>query len=133
VFYDGFCPICAGIVSRIGPRLRRRGFRFVPLQDAWVVPALGVSADELRREMKLHRQDGRTVGGVEAWKELGRAVPWLRPLVVIAGWPGIRRAADAVYRWIAANRYCLAGVCPTPEEGGRFAPHHGAAKTLELP
>ncbi|MBN8249200.1 MAG: DUF393 domain-containing protein [Verrucomicrobia bacterium] len=133
VFYDGFCPICAGIVSRIGPLFQRRGFRFVPLQDPWVGPALGVSGDELRREMKLHRREGSTVGGVEAWKELGRAMPWLRPLVVLSGWPGIRRVADAVYRWIAANRYCLAGVCPAPDDVCRRDSHHGAANTLELP
>jgi len=133
VFYDGFCPICTGIVSWIGPQFRRRGFRFVPLQDGWVGSALGVSTHELRREMKLHRRDGRTVGGVEAWKELGSAVPWLRPLVAMSGWPGIRRIADAVYRWVAANRYCLSGVCPAPEEGGCRIAHHRAANTLELP
>ena len=133
VFYDGFCPICAGVVSWIGPHFNRRGFRFVPLQDPWVGSALGVSADELRREMKLHRREGGTVGGVEAWKELGRALPWLRPVVAVAGWPGIRRVAEAAYRWIAANRYCLAGICPSPEDAGRHRAHHGPSNTLELP
>lgn len=133
VFYDGFCPICAGIVSRIGPLFQRRGFRFVPLQDPWVGPALGVSAEDLLQEMKLHRREGGTVGGLAAWKELGRAIPWLRPLITVAGWPGLRRLAEAAYRWIAANRYCLAGVCPSPEDAGHRGSHHGVANTLELP
>ena len=72
------------------------------------------------------------VGGAAAWRELGASVIWMRPLVMIAGLPGFRVLADGAYRWVARNRYCLAGVCPAPEQGSR-TPHHRAATSLELP
>lgn len=132
VFFDGVCPVCVGIVARLGGLFRRRGFEFVPLQEPWVAPALGVTPEELRREMKLCRKDGVLVGGAAAWTELGASVAWLRPLVNIAGWPGFRWLADRAYRWVARNRYCLSGVCPVPPPCVR-EPHHGAADSLELP
>lgn len=132
VFYDGICPVCTSIISRLGGLFERQGFAFVPLQETWVAPALGVSPEELRREMKLRRRDGNVVGGMEAWRELGRSVWWLRPFVVLAGWPGFRQLADAAYRWVAANRYCLSGVCPMRTKSTP-TPHHGPANLLELP
>ena len=132
VFYDGVCPVCLGIIARLGGLFRRRGFQFVPLQESWVAPVLGVTPEELRREMKLRRRDGVIIGGAAAWRELGASVIWMRPLVMVAGWPGFRSLADGVYRWVARNRYCLAGVCPAPEQGGR-TPHHRSANSLELP
>ncbi len=132
VFYDGVCPVCLSLLARMGGLFRRRGFEFVPLQEPWVAPALGVPPEELRREMKLRQADGKLLGGADAWRELARSVWWLRPLVGVAGWPGFRWLVDATYRWVAANRYCLAGVCPVPvrRPTGR---HHGPADLLELP
>ena len=132
VFYDAVCPVCHAVVARLGDAFGRRGFVFVPLQQLWVAPALGLAPSELRREMKLRRGDGRVVGGMEAWRELGASVPWLRPLVFLAGLPGFRSVAAAAYRWVAANRYCLSGVCPAPLTL-RGEPHHGPANALELP
>lgn len=132
VFYDGICPVCVSIISRMGNLFRRRGFEFVPLQEPWVAATLAISPEELRREMKMRRHDGRILGGANAWRELGRSVWWLRPLVMAAGWPGFRWLADAAYRWVAANRYCLAGVCPAPRSPAT-AHHHGPANVLELP
>ena len=132
VFYDGVCPVCVGIVSRMGALFRRRGFEFVPLQAPWVSPTLGVSPEELRREMKLRRHDGGVVGGVDAWRELGRAVWWLRPLVTLAGWPGFSWLADRGYRWVAEHRYCLGDVCSVPPKG-HAGTHHPATTFLELP
>ncbi|MBX3733534.1 MAG: DUF393 domain-containing protein [Verrucomicrobiae bacterium] len=132
VFFDAICPVCIGIVNRWGGLFRRHGYVFVPLQEPWVSPVLGVSSEELRREMKLRRRDGVVIGGIEAWRELGRSLPWIRPLVALAGWPVLRPLADAAYRWIAANRYCLGGVCPGPEGPSRH-PMRRSSAALELP
>ncbi|HRI12377.1 MAG TPA: DUF393 domain-containing protein [Verrucomicrobiota bacterium] len=131
VFYDAVCPVCVSIVDRMGALFRRRGFEFVPLQESWVAPALAVTPAELRREMKLRRHDGIVVGGAAAWRELGKSVWWLWPLVTAAGWPGFRWLADVTYRWVAEHRYCLGEVCHVPKEP-KDRPHHTTG-FLELP
>ncbi len=132
VFYDATCPLCLRTLERFGPIFRHRGFTFVPLQEVWVAADLGIPAVELRREMKLQLADGRVVGGVDAWIELGRTVWWLLPLAAILTLPGIGALARAGYRWLARNRHCLSGVCGLELPAGH-RPHHAATTFLELP
>lgn len=132
VFYDALCPLCLNLLDRVGPVFRLRGFEFVPLQEPWAADTLGVSEAELRREMKLRLGDGRIVGGVDAWCEMGSAVWWLWPVAFLLRLPGIGRLARAACRWLAGNRYCLSGVCGLPT-GHKRRIHHAATTFLELP
>jgi predicted DCC family thiol-disulfide oxidoreductase YuxK len=132
VFYDATCPLCRQSLERLGPIFRRRGFAFVTLQESWVAADLGLTAIELRREMKLQLADGRVVGGVDAWIELGRAVWWLAPGAALLKLPGIGALARAGYRWLARNRHCLSGICGLEMPVGH-RPHHAATTFLELP
>lgn len=132
VFYDATCPLCLRTLDRFGPIFLRRGFAFVPLQSTWVTADLGITAGELRREMKLQLADGRVVGGVDAWIELGRTVWWLVPGAALLKLPGLGTLARAGYRWLARNRHCLSGVCGLEVPAGH-RPHHAATTFLELP
>ncbi len=132
ILFDGACPLCKGTIRRWKPTLHRRGFRFAALQEEWVRMRLGLAQGELPAEMKLLLPDGRTVGGLDALIHLARSVWWLSLLGWMAGLPGIHALSAAVYRWIAARRYCVAGVCPIWNNRER-RPHHSATTFLELP
>ncbi len=132
VFYDAFCPLCLNLLARVGAIFRRRGFEFVPLQEPWVADALAMTEAEIRREMKLRLADGLIVGGIDAWRELARAVWWLWPVGVLLGVPGVGRLARAAYRWLAGNRHCLSGICGLPARH-ELRKHHAATTFLELP
>lgn len=132
VFFDATCPLCLSLLARFGDRFCRARFRFVPLDTPGVAEALGVSEAELSRTMHLRLAGGEVLRGVEAWRELCRAVVWLRPLAGLLGWPGINGIARAGYRWLAANRHCLSGVCGLPKGFAVHQPHR-ATTFLELP
>ena len=132
VYFDATCPLCLSLLARFGDRFRRGGFRFVPLDTPGVADTLGVSAAELSRTMHLRLAGGEVLKGVEAWRELFRAVAWLRPLAGLLGWPGLNGLARAGYRWLAANRHCLSGVCGLPKGFAVHQPHR-ATTFLELP
>jgi predicted DCC family thiol-disulfide oxidoreductase YuxK len=68
---------------------------------------------------------------VDAWIGLMRHVWWLKPLAVVLDLPGIKLLAEALYRWIARNRYCIGGQCRiTPREPRK---KHRHTAFLELP
>jgi len=131
LYYDGACPFCVATLSRWEHVFHRRGFAFAPLQAGWVLERLGLRPGELPPEMKLELPDGTIRSGLEAWRTMARTVWWLRPLAMVTGWPALNSLAWRVYRWIAANRYCLGDVCAVPRR--RRVPHHAATTFLELP
>lgn len=132
VFYDAHCPFCVWLLMRFGHTFRRRGFLFLPLDTPGVAENLGISPVELNRTMHLRLADGRVVTGVDAWRELFRAVTWLRPLAALLGVPGTYALACAAYRWLAANRHCLGGNCRMAPSRPPHPPHR-ATTFLELP
>lgn len=132
VLYDGICPVCLSSVDRWGPLLRRHGFDFAPLQTEWVRRRLGLQPGKLPAEMKLLLPDGVQLGGVDALIIMGRAVGWLWPFAVVAGWPGFNALAWLGYRWIARNRYCLGDVCAISKRTRTYH-HHALTTFLELP
>ncbi|PAW76875.1 MAG: hypothetical protein B9S33_20580 [Pedosphaera sp. Tous-C6FEB] len=90
---------------------RQGGFELVPLQSEAARLDLGLREGELPTEMKLRLADGRLLGGVDAYIALAEAAGWTAPLGWLARLPGLNALAWRAYRWVAANRYCLAGKC----------------------
>jgi len=113
VFYDADCRICRTAVAMIYRKLRRRGFRFAPLQAAWVRDRLALPADDALalHEMNLLLPDGRVFGGADGLIRLARWIWWAWPLYLFGFVPGGRRALRAGYEWIAARRNCQNGAC----------------------
>jgi predicted DCC family thiol-disulfide oxidoreductase YuxK len=105
IVFDGMCHLCSGSVAWIARRVDQQ-VRFVPAQSSEGAEALSAAGlDALDPASFLVVQDGRSlqksaavvavldvVGG--GWK----VAAWLLRLLP-------QRAADAVYGWIATNRY----------------------------
>ncbi len=112
IFYDAECRFCVAGRRRWGKVFERRGFVWLPLQTPGAAARLRTTEAELYAGMWVLRGDGRPVNGLHAWIELLRRVWWLWPLAGLLSLPGIRRAGQVVYRWVARNRYGFAGRCP---------------------
>lgn len=119
LFFDGQCGLCSHSVRWVA-RLDRRGrIAFAPLQGK-LAGEMGFSkyAAEAAGTMVLLREsDGRFFLRSDALIELARALGggW-RVLTIARFIPKTLR--DAVYRWVAGNRYGFAGradTCSLPD------------------
>lgn len=133
--FDARCPFCCQLVRQWRTVYERRGFQFLPLGDPlWRglsggrASAVGVS-DGL--EIQVWSRDRRWVTGPAAGCYLARQVGWLWPLGWLGDLPGIRRWTAGLYRWVAANRFCLGELCL--RERGALHRHRGARTFLEFP
>ena len=81
------------------------------LQDPRVGELLGLSRDELMREMQFLLSDGSRYGGADAAVALAREIWWGRPLLWISKIPGMMEILRKGYQWIAGKRSCAAVSC----------------------
>jgi predicted DCC family thiol-disulfide oxidoreductase YuxK len=110
-FFDAECRFCTRTARWLAPILERRGLALAPLQDPRVGTLLGLSRDELMREMQLLLSDGSRYGGADAAVALAREIWWWQPLLWVSRIPGMMEVLRRVYRWIAGRRSCMATVC----------------------
>ncbi len=115
LFFDAECGFCTRIARWLAPALERRGMALAPLQDPRVGALLGMSREELLRELRFLLSDGTQFGGADACVALAREIWWARPLAWISNVPGMMEILRKGYRWIAANRKCAAASCPANE------------------
>src|ERR1700737_4132005 len=113
LFYDGDCEFCTRIARFLAPALRRRGLALAPLQDPRVGVLLGMSRQELLREMRFLLSDGTHYGGADAAVAMSHEIWWARPLVWLASLPGAMKLLRLGYRTIAENRNCKSVTCTT--------------------
>ena len=111
LFFDADCKFCTRIARAIAPILEARGLALAPLQDPRVAPLLGLSHENLMREIHLLMSDGQQYGGADAVLALAAQIWWAKPLVWLAILPCMKRALRNGYRTIAANRSCSATHC----------------------
>jgi predicted DCC family thiol-disulfide oxidoreductase YuxK len=116
LFFDAECVFCTRIARWLAPILEHRGLALAPLQDPRVGALLGMTPDELLREIRLLLSDGRQYGGAEAVVALAREIWWARPLVWFSRVPGGMETLRGWYRSIAMQRSCAAVRCAVPEE-----------------
>lgn len=66
----------------------------------------GVPAERAREALYLVAPDGRRWSGAEATARLMMLLPgrWLTAVGRLLRLPGLRRLAEAAYRWVARNR-----------------------------
>lgn len=106
LFYDADCTFCTKIARFLEPILNKRGLAIAPLQDPRVGPLLGLSSEELLRELRFLFSDGQQFGGAAAIIAVAQQIWWGRPLVWLSKFPGMMRLFEAAYRWVAAQRSC---------------------------
>lgn len=123
IFFDGVCGLCNRFVDRL-LRIDRGGmFRFAPLQGSTAHDRLPAGLAGALSSVIYLRE------GVV----LTRSTAALRILIDLGGWRRVHRfwfafpraLRDAVYDWVARNRYSWFGkrdACrlPNPEERSRF-------------
>jgi predicted DCC family thiol-disulfide oxidoreductase YuxK len=132
IFFDAECRFCVTGRRRWGRIFERRGFVWLPMQTPATAERFGGTPGLLMAEMWVLPAGARALSGVDAWIGLMRYVWWLKPLAVVLNLPGSKRVSQAVYRWIARNRYCIAGRCRVSPRPPR-KPHHRHAAFLEFP
>jgi predicted DCC family thiol-disulfide oxidoreductase YuxK len=129
LLYDGVCALCNRLVQFTLRHDRRNVFRFAPLQSSYATRILdrhGASTVDLDTfyvvvcvdqptEYLLARSDALAY----VLQELGGVWPWLGRF-----WKFLPLACrDALYRWIAQNRYMIFGKldsCPVPNPEDRL-------------
>jgi predicted DCC family thiol-disulfide oxidoreductase YuxK len=113
LFFDAECVFCTKIARWLQPILERRNLAVAPLQDPRVATLLGLSHENLMREIHLLLSDGTRYGGADAVVALARQIWWARPLVWLAKIPGVTRLLHIGYQYIAASRNCSSTTCAT--------------------
>jgi predicted DCC family thiol-disulfide oxidoreductase YuxK len=116
VLFDGNCSFCTASARFFSHVLGRYGFAFAPLQTVWVRELLDLPEGEPPAEMRLLLENGDAPGGADAILEIARRIWWGRPLFILATLPGMKPMLRALYRIIAANRYCANGTCKIRRE-----------------
>ena len=111
LFFDAECGFCTRIARWLAPILAHRGLGVAPLQDPRVSALLGMTRNELLKELRFLLSDGRNYGGARAVIAVAGEIWWARPFVWTAALPGMMRLLDGGYRWVAARRGCVAGTC----------------------
>jgi predicted DCC family thiol-disulfide oxidoreductase YuxK len=123
--FDGVCNFCAGSVRLVLRMDRRQVIRFTAVQSAYgraLCLRHGIDPDDpstflfFDRGVPLPASDGM----VALLARMPSPWRWLRVLAAVP-----RAVRDAVYRWIARNRYRLFGrrescIVPTPALRARF-------------
>lgn len=126
ILFDGVCNLCNGAVNWVIARDREQVFRFASLQSA-AAQRLLAGAD-VPDSVVLVDGDGihtRSAAALRIARRMG--LPWsLAAAAMILP----ERWRDAIYSWIARNRYRWFGrrdTCrlPTPELAGRFLDRSG--------
>lgn len=125
VFFDGVCNLCNSSVNFLIDRDPKARFRLSSLQSEFAqqfLPQFGVDTSKIDSiafyvDGKLYR---RSRAVLEIARRMRRAWPLMYVFVII---PGFLR--DAIYNWIARNRYKWFGkqdTCrvPTPNLKSRF-------------
>ena len=110
LIYDGQCNFCRASVRSLRMFDWTGRLAFISLHDQRVGlrwPQL--SYDQLMDQIWLVNLRGQTFGGADAMRYLSLRMPALWPLAPFLNLPFTMPLWRAVYRWIARNRYRIAG------------------------
>lgn len=124
VVFDGHCGVCTRIVCWI-QRLDRRGrLRCIPSQFPGVLDEFALTPRDADASVWAIQRGRKRAGAAACALIIDTLLPF-DTAQTLYRLPGIRRAADAVYRWVADHRGRFPGVRPRcaqhPEDCGSGA------------
>jgi len=101
VWYDGGCPLCVREISLMRRLDRHQRIEFIDVAgDASACPL-----DRATLMARFHaREAGQIVSGAEAFAAMWRAIPWLRPLGLIARNRLVLAVLEKLYGWFLLVR-----------------------------
>lgn len=120
ILFDGVCNLCNGFVQFLIVRDRKRRFRYASLQSEVgqaLMQSVGLPVDEINTVVLL--EGGKAYTHSDVALRVARQMGGLWPLAVLF-YIVPKFIRDAVYNWIARNRYRWFGkrescMVPTPE------------------
>jgi predicted DCC family thiol-disulfide oxidoreductase YuxK len=112
LFFDGACGMCTRSRNLLLKIDRTRKLQTEALQSPGTAERLGIAPSQLLESVRWLDASGAVYSGAEAANAaLSSAIGTRLPLALYRI-PGIRSIEDAVYRWVAANRYRFPGTTP---------------------
>ncbi len=112
LFFDGACGMCTRSVELLD-RLDHTGkLQTEPLQSPGTSQRLGISPSELLESVRWLDSSGAVYSGAEAANAAVSAAIGTRIPLIIYRIPGVGFIEEAIYRWVAANRYRFPGTTP---------------------
>lgn len=112
LFFDGACGMCTRSRDFL-VRLNRTGeLQTEPLQRAGTAERLGIPAERLMDSVWWLDSSGEVYGGAEAANAAVSAALGIRLPLLVYRVPGMRSLQEALYRWVADNRYRFPGTTP---------------------
>ncbi len=112
LFFDGACGMCTRSHDVLVKLNRTGELRTEVLQSPGAADRLGIDPSRLLESVRWLDSSGAVYSGAEAANSaLSTAIGTTLPLKLYRV-PGMRFFEDAVYRWVAANRYRFPGTTP---------------------
>jgi len=112
LFFDGACGMCTRSMNLL-LRLNRTGrVQTETLQSPGTAERLGIAPTSLLDSVRWLDSSGNVYSGAEAANAALSAAIGSRVPLAIYRIPAIRSAQEAIYRWVAANRYRFPGTTP---------------------
>ena len=110
LYYDGSCGFCAAARHWLSKLDFFHSIEWTPYQSL-EEPPVGLSWDDLDRYAWLDTGQGPLHRGFFAMRRLALRLPPLLPIAPLMWLPGAHLVGEAVYGWVARNRYRLSS-CP---------------------
>ena len=112
LFFDGACGMCTRSRDLLLKFNRTGNVTTQTLQSPGTAERLGITPGGLLESVRWLDSSGAVYSGAEAANAALSAAVGTRIPLAIYRIPGVRSLEEAVYRWVAANRYRFPGTTP---------------------
>lgn len=124
ILFDGVCNLCNGAIKVVIQQDKRKAFKFASLQSAAAQQLLQQYGDFKKFDSFILLENGKLFQKSAAALKVLKHLPWYWQWMQVI-WIVPKRLRDAVYDFIATNRYKWFGkkdqcMMPTPEIRSRF-------------